>query len=227
MPIALYIFRYLPSTISISTAPDMILKIDVGLPFNWMILWLSSFLFALSAALFAIFCPSFIKRHDTYTKYKELGHSPRWVIWEVYYALSKKGKFPLLWKYDHTQPMRKRFIDKGLATCCTEVSNKVPEGQNAAVEALSDRTIVYFMHQSQVYEMYSRQAPEADDQRENDIFWELFGYLTKRHPLVRGAINCLIIISFALVFWVFIENVWFTIEYFVEWLDETTSIMQV
>lgn len=225
VPVVVYLLRELPDVVVVSTAPDVSISLQVGLPFSWIILWAASLLFALSATLFAIFCPSFIKRHDTYEKYKVLGHSPRWVVWEVHYALTSDKK-SWFWKYENTKSMRKRFVDKGLAEEANPSDDKLSQNQNSAVFPEGDRSIVYFRHEGKVYRMYSKQAPPDGDERENDIFWELFGYLAKTHPIIRGAIKWLIIFSFFLVAIVVIENIWFAVEYITQWETDAMNITQ-
>lgn len=224
VPVALYLFRRIPEVVIVSTAPNVEFELQFGLPFNWVILWIASLLFVLAAVLFAVFCPSFIKRHDTYEKYKIVGHSPRWVVWEVHYALESKSK-SWLGDYDDTIAMRTRFVQKGLAELVSPTDHPIPKDENSFVSPENDRTVVYFRHGDDVYKMYSKQAPSEEDRRENDIFWELFGYLAKTHPKVRGAIKWLIIVAFFGVAAVVLQNIWFAFEYIWQWLVEDMSTM--
>lgn len=223
VPVVLYLFREIPEVIIFSTAPDVYIEIQAGLPFSWTVLWVASLLFALSAALFVFFCPPFIQRHDTFEKYKEFGHSPRWVVSEVAYALNGKGRW--LWNYDKTLQFRKFLVAKSLAIEVSDSDVVIPKGANATVVRKSDRTVVYFHHDDKIYEMFSKQAPPAGDERENDIFWELFEYFAKTHPFVRGLIKFLISASFILVGFIVIQNIWFALEYVIEWLIDAMSTM--
>src|SRR5947209_136126 len=53
------------------------------LPFNWELLWLSSFLFVCAFFVYTFSCPRFVKNYSSYADYKTHMHSPRWIVWEA------------------------------------------------------------------------------------------------------------------------------------------------
>ena len=145
-------------------------------------------------------------------------------MWEVHYALEAAAN-SWFGKYKDTKPMRDRFVTKGLATLIPDEKNPIPDEQNSCVVVEGDRSTLYFRHDSAVYSMYSKQAPSEDDDRENDIFWELFGYLAKTHPRIRIAIKWSIYLAFLGVVAVVVQNIWFAFEYVCQCSIESMSIM--
>jgi hypothetical protein len=212
VPIAIAFLNRIPSVILISTTGQKAFEIQTKLPFSWVILWVASLLFSAAAVLFVLFCPYFIRRHDTFAKYKELGHSPRYIVWEIHYHLKPWffGK-----KYDLSRPLRKRLIDKSLAVPSKATGNIIPNGEVSVVVPGAQATTLYFKDGGTIYEVYSKQAPPQGDTRENDLFWELFGFLAKRWPAVRTTIKWLIRASMLLVAFVVLENIWFAVRYIV------------
>jgi hypothetical protein len=213
VPVAIAFLRRVPEIIYISPSSQQIIQLQTKLPFNWIILWVASLFFSAAAVLFLVFCPTFIRRHDTFLKYKTLGHSPRWVVWEIHYHLQPWffGK-----RYAISEPLRKRLIDKKLALPSKDGAKFLKDGQYSTVVPHADETTLYFREGDTIYEVYSKQAPALTDTRENDLFWELFGFLTKRWPKIRETIKWLIWLSLLLVAFVVAENIWFAVRYILE-----------
>lgn len=59
------------------------ITLGLAIPFYWQILWLSSMFFFLALVLYKWKCPNFIKKYHTYSEYEEVGHDPRWIVYEV------------------------------------------------------------------------------------------------------------------------------------------------
>ncbi len=55
---------------------------NLGLPFNWKVLWFSSLSFVIAYVLYIIICPGFVRMYNSYSDYMSMMHSPRWIIWE-------------------------------------------------------------------------------------------------------------------------------------------------
>jgi hypothetical protein len=119
-------------------------------------------------------------------------------------------------RYAFSEPLRKRLIDKKLALPSKDGAKFLKDGQYSTVVPHADETTLYFREGDTIYEVYSKQAPALTDTRENDLFWELFGFLTKRWPKIRETIKWLIWLSLLLVAFVVAENIWFAVRYILE-----------
>jgi hypothetical protein len=84
VPIFVKLLSGLPEKLTI---PGTTHFLTFSLPFTWWLLWLASLSYFIAFILFHAFCPQFIKRYPSFTEYKIHGHSPRWIIWEFFFAV--------------------------------------------------------------------------------------------------------------------------------------------
>lgn len=209
VPLAVAILRSVPKVIYVDSAFHPV-ALHMELPFNWITLWIASLFFSAAALLFHVFCPAFIKRHESWEQYKKIGHSPRWIVWELHLHMQEWG---LIKRYDNSRPLREILIEKQLAEVVDVIPCAVKPAKNSCVERRPDGSTLYFQHDGKNYGVRSVQSPEATDQKENDIFWELFGFLAGSHPQIRRTISSFIYISFILVAVVIVENIWSAFTY--------------
>lgn len=209
VPIAVAILRSIPEVVYIDSTLHPI-ALHMELPFSWVILWIASLLFSAAAVLFHLFCPAFIKRHDNFADYKRIGHSSRWIVWEIYYHLNEWG---LRKRYENSAKLRTILITKQLALPASQAECEIPANKNACVNKGPEATTLYFNQGEQLYSTSSMQSPDPTDQRENDLFWELFGFLAGSYPKVRFVIKWLVIVSFLLVGFVILQNIWSAFTY--------------
>lgn len=187
--------------------------LTLSLPFTWWLLWLASLSYFLSFILFHAFCPQFIKRYPSFSEYKSHSHSPRWIIWEFYYAVegqrAPKNTVSALWSklfyaispITQTDKLFQRVITKQFAI---EVP-AIPE-ENPQVER--DQTSAYFKFQNKDYKIACNPSDENIAVKENEIFWEVFGHFAKQGPGIRWVISTLIAITIFLLLVVLGQHVW-------------------
>ncbi len=171
--------------------------LSLSLPFTWWLLWLASLCYFIAFVLFHAFCPQFIKRYPSYTEYKTHGHSPRWVIWEFYYAVegprSPSNFVAKIWQkiYFRFSPIREtdklfeRVITKNYAQETTEDSSV-----NPLVE--KTQTTAFFKSKCKLYKISCDPDSTGIDVKENEIFWEVFGHFAKQGSKIRSLISFLI-----------------------------------
>lgn len=87
VPILAYALKDLPPQISIhwivcGDGATCDVTFNVGLPFNWQLLWLASLFFIGALALYQLRCPGFIKKYHSFDEYKKSGHDVRWITRE-------------------------------------------------------------------------------------------------------------------------------------------------
>jgi hypothetical protein len=171
--------------------------LSLTLPFTWWLLWLASLFYFIAFVLFHVFCPQFIKRYPSYTEYKNHGHSPRWVIWEFFYAVdgpkSPSNFVVKIWQkiYFYLSPISEadklfqRVITKKYAEETTENSSV-----NPLVE--KQQTTAFFKSDGKTYKISCN--PDSADiaVKENEIFWEVFGHFAKQGSAIRSLISILI-----------------------------------
>lgn len=211
VPVAVALLRSIPEVIVVDSGMQPI-AIHTELPFSWIVLRIASLLFSVAAVLFHGFCPSFIKRHESFEQYKRIGHSPRWIAWELYYHLKEWG---ILKRYKNSESLRRSLVAKALALPSDENPCDLPDNLPACVTKGSSETVLYFKHGSRLYRLSAKQSPSQDDQTENDQFWELFGFLADSYPFVRRLIMYLLIASMSLVAIVIAQNIWFALTYII------------
>jgi hypothetical protein len=209
VPIAVAILKSVPEVVYVDSRLHPI-ALHMELPFSWVILWIASLLFSLAAVLYHLFCPAFIKRHESFAEYKKIGHSPRWIVWEIFYHLNKWG---LRKRYANSEKLRSILISKKLATSAAKAACEISPNDNACVHKGPEMTTLYFKQGRDLYAVSSLQSPDPTDQKENDLFWELFGFLAGSYPPVRSAIKWLVIASFLMVAFVVLQNIWSAFTY--------------
>ncbi len=190
-------------------------RLNLTLPFTWWTLWIASLAYFIAFSLYHLFCPSFIKRYPSYAAYLTHEHSPRWIVWEFYYALNADKLAETRWGriidyfYYLISPLREkdviyeRVITKRYAIA-TDLK-KLPS-EKPIVGASATKT--YFKYDGKIYELLCDQTEKLVKIREQEIFWEVFGHFAKQGAFVRGVISWLIGISLALVFWTVGEHVY-------------------
>jgi hypothetical protein len=184
----------------------------LSLPFSWWLLWLASFFYFVAFVLFHAFCPQFIKRYPSYSAYKVFGHSPRWVIWEFYFAVEgpKPSSNPVsrAWRaiyyyfspITQTEKLFNRVITKGYAEETT-----VMPSENPLVE--KNQTTAFFRSNGNMYRISSNPESEEAQVKESEIFWEVLGHFAKQAPSIRSSITVLIGVTITLLFVVLVQHI--------------------
>ena len=141
--------------------------------------------------------PRFLQRYPNFTAYEAAGHSPRWLVWEVYYAsktISKKANDKLM----------QRIVEKEFATANED---HPPAGPNPVV--MNEGTNWYFKY-CDVYMKLSIDE-KLPLERQRDLFWEILSVYAKSKAWLRYSIWICLGVSVALVSWTVYENIKFVI----------------
>lgn len=197
----------LPDPLPINVAGnDYLLRME--LPFNWKILWLSSFLFLISFALYLYKCPSFIRKYNQFSEYIAYCHDKRWMAWlvkELFESNVDREKF------------LSRILEKGYAKDVTGAVS-VPS-QNPKVG--SKQTVVYLKINDRVYEagFPVLTSHEAADEAERGVFWEIFGRYSNSSLGCRILIRILLFFSALLFLFVLVQNIYAGLVYLMPYLE--------
>lgn len=201
------IFKYLIMWFSvvpiIATVVDKLPKNfgleNVTLPFNWTIMWLSSFFFVLAFLLYIIFCPTFVKKYNTFSDYKNIGHDIRWLTWESYYLIQYLSKDKVQFEKFVSRMKEKKFIQ--VYTPEKSIDNK------STPNVYADRTEYIFSYDKHTYSLYNPIANLDKDTYENGFFYEIFGRYTESKKWARISISILLKISALLFLIVFGQHI--------------------
>ena len=195
-PIVVKLLEKMPRDFNILINGDPF-SLSLELPFSWVVLWFSSFLYSIALILYHSFCPGFIKRNPDFSTYKEAEHSPRWIVWNLFYSWSDTSE---------RTKLAERLIEKKLAekTDLSEIKFNKPNVQNRG-------TVWQFEHKKDIYEVCAPSNLSVITERE--YFWEVFGRYSNSRKEMRYTIWGLILVSGILVVFVVIQNIWFVLKY--------------
>lgn len=186
--------------------------LTLSLPFTWWYLWLASLSYFVAFVLFHAFCPQFIKRYPSYSEYKTHGHSPRWIIWEFFYAVEgpRRPANPVanLWKklYDLVSPITQtdKLFERVITKKYAQETAESP-AENPLVE--ETKTTAYFCFGGKRYKIWCDPSSPDIDVKEKEIFWEVFGHFAKQGYGIRSAILYLIGITIFLLMIVLLQHI--------------------
>lgn len=171
-------------------------EIQLGLPFDWQLLWLSSFFYLVALFTYLATCPSFVKSYNTYLDYQNVGHDPRWLAWEAKeLVLSKTGVAKFV---DRLQ--RKGFIAKSNESLAKSNDNPCVEEKFTTYHFCDEGK-----HWSLSVPIIRNDA--IVDGSERGIFWEIYGRYTESKPGLRSFIFGALITSGLLFLAVLAEHV--------------------
>ena len=200
-PIVVGLISNFPDPLGLMLGNQEIL-IELALPFSWQILWFASLIYAIALAIHTLMCPAFIRRYPSYTPYMERGHSPRWLVWEIYYAslnLADREKKKLFG----------RLVDKGYAYEIAEDSHNALSAPTVGPAG----TEWSFPYGEKSYRILIDEG--FAEERQKDIFWEVMGRYASSLTPWRILTRALVYLSFALVLWTVIENILFVATYII------------
>ena len=100
VPVIAVVFEQIPSPIKVKWGANSF-DVFFELPFNWQILWISSFFFVIALIIYFIRCPKFIKKYNTFKDYQSYSHDARWMAWEA----------SILWK-NASDPQKDKLISR-------------------------------------------------------------------------------------------------------------------
>jgi hypothetical protein len=181
------------------SALDNNFSLSLTLPFSWKMLWWASFFYAVAFVLYALWCPGFIKRYPSYSAYTDRGHSPRWLVWEVFRAwssLSCEGRKKIF----------ERLVAKDYAK--VEETLLLPFAKPCVSK---NGTEWAFTHNEKTFVL--RIDESLCERRQKDLFWEILARYGGSRPPVRLLIWFFLLIAGLLVLWVATQNILFVLNF--------------
>lgn len=206
VPIAAGILRGLPNPLPINLN-GVVYNVDISLPFNWQLLWVSSLFFLISFVIYLVCCPKFIKKYNNFSDYLSYGHDKRWISWLARDLVSANvgvGKF-----------IERLSSKKYLKQECNKFS---PPEEN--IEVGAEQTIAYLKFENKVYSLgmpVLGDEPSAKD-AERAIFWEIFGRYSSSGSLARNLIRVLLFLSLLFFIFVFYQHIESGFSYVYYWV---------
>lgn len=174
-------------------------QIPLDLPFRWEVLWWASLIYAVAFVLHLIFCPGFIKRYPNFNAFMDRGHSPRWLVWEVFRAWQKISV-----------PARKKLFDR-LCDKAYAVQNETKLSLCAKPKVTETGTEWAFEHRGKTYIVSIDENLSGNRQR--DLFWEILARYGASRAVLRYFIWACLAISAVFVCYVVVENICFVLDY--------------
>ncbi len=209
VPIFVKLLSGLPEKLRIPATDHFL---TLSLPFSWWLLWLASLLYFIAYILFHAFCPQFIKRYPSYAEYEAYRHSPRWVIWEFYYAIEEPKRPSNLaaraWKsiYYYFSPITE--ADKLFARVITKkYAEETAESPTINPLVEETQTTAFFKADNKLYKISNDPSSTTAAVKEREIFWEVFGHFAKQGPQIRSLISLLIGGTVSLLLIVLIQHI--------------------
>ena len=179
--------------------PILLVIGNLELPFSWVVLWFASFSYFSAFLTYTFMAPSFMQRYPSYLAYAERGHSPRWLVWEAYYA------FPNL-----ADSQQQKFLGRLVAKDFAQ-----PAAISADPELMpsveGDGTKWTFNYSGQPYLLSINET--LTDERQKDFFWEIFGRYSATKKKTRYLVWILLLVSVAMTSIVVAQNIYFVIKY--------------
>lgn len=141
-----------------------------GLPLFLEAVALAHCSYVIAFMLYFLACPEFIARYPCYSAYEERGHSPRWLVWEVFRAV-------LALPRQSMDKLLGRLIDKKYAV-------RNDEGQSLSRPNVTEEGTKWsFSREGAVFEITINEM--LPKERERDLFWEVFARYGESRPLCR------------------------------------------
>lgn len=168
---------------------------NLGLPFNWKLLWFSSLSFVIAYLLHLTLSPSFIRTYNSYRDYIAIMHSPRWIIWESQYIFKKKMDIDKFYERIST----KKYTEDLTAEEFKKMEARYNEGKvdsekfkDFGVLIEEEQTKLYFKHSNKFFSLglpIIKDGAIDETQTsivEKELFWEVFGRYSASYPIVKN-----------------------------------------
>lgn len=189
-PIFVQIFGDVKSPISIQLG-GVTHQINVGLPFSWWVLWIASLLYVAAYAVFSFYCPAFIKRYRGYSDYAAVGHSPRYLAHELKRAFDASSD---------QQQLITRLEVKGFS----HPTDRPIPCENPSIE--NDATTFFYESHRRCMQVPIRS--DTSDERQRELFWEIFEPFANAYFWSRAVIKGLFLSAISLVIFVVSQQIY-------------------
>lgn len=158
-----------------------------ALPLRWQLIMWASIFYCGAVICFVLRCPDFIRRYPDHRHYCERGHSARWLVWEVFNAWRSVPR-------SSQEKLFERLTRKGYAS--PEKTQLKPFAPPQVAEIGTEWGFT-FQHKDWLLRI-SENLPE---ERQKDLFWEIFARHAEGRAFARMAIWVLLLISGCCVIW--------------------------
>ena len=174
-------------------------EIELTLPFNWQVLWISSLFFVIALGIYKAFCPKFIHKYNNFSDYCSYKHHPRWLAWEAHSLLKIANN-------KQKQKLRDRLLEK-------KYISKLNENIDADLcdkpSVKEFQTVISFKVDGTSYELgMPIIGNSASDESEKDVFYELFGRYSESRWFARILIKISLVISLILFLVVLAQHIY-------------------
>jgi hypothetical protein len=210
VPIIAGMIENLPKKIDINMG-GTILQIELSLPFTWQLLWMSSLFFAIAFSIYAIRCPNFIRKYNSYKDYQAFSHDVRWMSWEASRLLADAND-------QQKDKLIERLTTKNYLLELTK-NDEFTKSPNPVVE--EKQTVLYFEHKGKKYKlgMPVLDGESSVTDSEKGVFYELFGRYSESRKLERTTIIFLLILSLILFVFVLFQHVFSGLCFVYNWIN--------
>lgn len=206
VPVIATLVHGIPKPLPVNIA-GQIYNIELGLPFNWQILWLASFFYFLAFLVYFVMCPKFIKQYNQYSEYKAYGHDQRWLAWEARLLMGNDASI----KKFTERLLRKNFLEQ------LDDDHDIGAVENPRVGATQTKYVFEHSGKKYLLAMPVIKDDEIVEGSERGVFWEVFGCFSRSRNFSRGLILFLLVISGCLFMAVLSEHVWSGAQYVINW----------
>jgi hypothetical protein len=211
VPLALAVFPDLPTAIPVQFGTGAPITIHTALPFNWWLLWWSSFFYVLALSLYAIRCPSFVKRYKHYGAYKDYQHSKRWIVWEWNHFLKKDADpsdVDILIRKALVGPLGNIDISSHKILRAEESSITIYEPQKER-----DETWFALKRREHSFRLGMNVKDAGNDTKQSELFWELYGAQASSRTASRYTIWGLLAVAAVFFLIAVVQNIWTVIQH--------------
>lgn len=244
VPFALVLLKFVPSYIPIWTGGGFFFVLSPSLPFNWVALWLASLFYTSALAIFHLRCPEFIKKYPSFSEYKAVMHSPRWMVWQIHDAMNKYRRTALLRLFLKEKPdrrgrleprarlwvnLKRKIIKKKYAVRDASTSSAWSGGREYISKPYVGADVTHFCFEFcgaaykislPIFNASGDLDKGGTDVAEQDIFWEVFAINAGSRKLSRMAIIILLLLALILFVFVLVQHILsalpFVASYFIE-----------
>lgn len=190
VPIAATLLGDFPDTYVIAGDNGQEFPVNLKFPFNWKLLWLSSFFYFLALIIYKFRCPELLKKYSSLGDYKKHQHFPRWIPWLSESVVSDK------------QELKKFFCRLNVKGYLEELGENAQNELLPVVKVEGSRSVLYFIYENKSYSLgmpILDQNGKVDNTKtevaEADIFWEVFGRFSSSRRNSRRTIRLLLLAS--------------------------------
>lgn len=217
VPVLAKVLESLPQTLKFNSNSEINLILNLSLPFNWQLLWLSSLFFLFAWIIYLVRCPAFIKQYNQYSEYSSYGHDPRWLVSVtrdlLKFEFFEKNKKEILTKLVNRLEIKKYIMyleDQTLPEKAVLGTPFVDEIQTKLFFKLDAKLYCFAMP------IIVKNQQNADT--EKGIFWEVFECFSGSRKYSRILICILLGISALFFLYVFGQHIIEGMRYVYTWL---------